>query len=364
LLWLPTRSREQLVGLGEEFVKSDESEGLDWIVENLKGDPDPSVENASDDPEGKFNDHLQTRHGKNHRVIRSVRGRLCWLLAQIVTKPRLQDYERVFEIVEKFATEENLYVRQQACVPLIELARRRFALVDNARFMSDQLADRIKALALRMADENLHYPAVLEWVAHVIWPIQDLDSQTALSTLSKFVSIDNSEAAIDISYMMIYFSFYRENRFPKLATFQSHEIRGLLKERTSHGSERFRAATVDHFKTILDRGEVEFVVLFPYLESAMDGPMNPFVNHKLYGIASTQAAAYPGVVGNLVEQAVVLELKSLDSGGRGVWHPKSFSQALDAIQQAGPEHHARVEKMRKLIEPYKASLQICDVYDF
>jgi hypothetical protein len=156
LLWLPAHSREQLVALGEEFLKHAEYEQVNWIVENLKGDPDPSVENAADDPEGKFNDHLRTKAGESSRIIHSVRGRLCWLLMQMVAQPRIEDYDRIFEIVERFATEENLYVRQQATVPMIELAKRRFARIDpNTRFMTDQLADRIKTLALRMADEDL-----------------------------------------------------------------------------------------------------------------------------------------------------------------------------------------------------------------
>jgi hypothetical protein len=163
------------------------------------------LSNAADDPEGKFNDHLRTKQGKSSRLIRTVRGRLCWLLMQMVTHPRVQDYQHIFEIVEKFATEENLYVRQHATVPMIELARRRFAKVDaNTRFMSDQLANRIKTLALRMVDENIAYPVVLEWVAHVIWYIQDLDHGTALKILKQLLSIDQSEAANDISSMMIY----------------------------------------------------------------------------------------------------------------------------------------------------------------
>jgi hypothetical protein len=46
--------------------------------------------------------------------MRSVRARLCWLLMLIVTRPRLEDYEQVFDIIERFATEENLYIRQYA----------------------------------------------------------------------------------------------------------------------------------------------------------------------------------------------------------------------------------------------------------
>jgi hypothetical protein len=306
LLWLPAHSREQLVALGEDFLKSDDSVQLHWIVENLKDDPDPSVNNAADDPEGRFNDHLRTKQGKSSRLIRTVRGRLCWLLMQMVTHPRVEDYNRIFEIVEKFATEENLYVRQHATVPMIELARRRFAKVDaNTRLMSDQLANRIKALALRMVDENMAYPAVLEWVAHVIWNIQDLDHSTALKILRQLLSIDQSGAANDISSMMIYFAFFRQNQFKNLGPFNPDDVRSLLKDKLANGSGPFRATAVNHFKTILDRNEIEFDTLIPYLEAFVNGQSGPVANHHFYHITAKQAGTHPDIVGSLIEQAVL-----------------------------------------------------------
>jgi hypothetical protein len=365
LLWLPALSREQLVSLAEDFLKKGESEQLYWILENLKDDPDPSVENAEDDPEGKFNEHLLTKRGERDRLIRSVRGRLCWLLMQIVAHPRIEDYDRIFEIVEKFATEENLYVRQQATVPLLEFARRRFARVDaNTRFMSDQLAERIKALALQMIDENVAYPAVLERVAHVMVYVQDLDHDTGLRTIKHFLTIDQSEATSDISWMMIYFAFYREKKFKQLDSFKPHDFRSLLKNKLTNGSDHFRATVAEHFKAILGRNEIEFDTLAPYLEAMVSGQSNRVVNHHFYQIASKQAAAHPDIVGRLIDQAVLGELKSLDSGGREVWHPKDFSEALHALELAGPEHEERVTRILKSIEPYKERKRIYDVFEY
>jgi hypothetical protein len=365
LLWLPAPSREQLVSLGEDSLKKGESEQLYWIVENLKDDPDPSVENAADDPEGKFNEHLLTKRGERDRLIRSVRGRLCWLLMQIVAHPRIEDYERIFEIVEKFATEENLYVRQQATVPLLEFARRRFAKVDaNTRFMSDQFAERIKTLALRMIEENITYPAVLERVAHVMVYVQDLDHDTALRTIKRLLTIDESEATSDISWMMIYFAFYREKKFEQLDPFKPDDFKNLLKDKLTNGTGHFRATAAEHFKAILSRNEIEFDTLVPYLEAMVSGQSNRVVNHHFYQIASKQAAAHPDIIGSLIEQAVLGELKSLDLGGREVWHPKDFSEALHAVEQAGPEHEERVAQIRKSIEPYKKQNRIYDLYDF
>lgn len=365
LLWLPATSREQLVSFGEDFLKKGESEQLYWIIENLKNDPEPSVENSADDPEGKFNDHLRTKRGETSRLIHSVRGQLCWLLMQVVTHPRIEDYDRIFEIVERLVTEGNLYVRLHAAVPLIEFAKRRFAKVDtNTRFMADSLADRIKTLAVRMVDENMPYPAVLEWAAHVIVSIRDLDHDTALRIIKQLLTIDESEAAADISWMMIYFALYRENQFKQLGQFKSDDIRSLLKDRLANGNGRFRATAAEHFKVILSRNDIAFDAVVPYLEVMVNGPSDRVVNHHFYEIAARQAAAHPDIIGRLIEQAVLGELKSLDSGGREFWHPKAFSEALRLLEQAGPEHKERVARIRKSIEPYKEQKRIYDIYDF
>ncbi len=41
---------------------------------------------------------------------------------------------------------------------------------------------------LRMIDEDIAYPAVLEWVAHVMVYVQDLDHDTALRTVQQIGS--------------------------------------------------------------------------------------------------------------------------------------------------------------------------------
>lgn len=355
LLWLPPLSREQLVAIGEDLLKSKQWEELSWIIQNLKNDPDPSVTSDL---------HLSTKQGKNNRLIQSVRGRLCWLLMQIVMQNRTEDYERILEIVEKFATEDNLYVRQQATFPLLELAKRRLAKVDaNTRFMSDQLANRIKTLALRMLDENASYPVVLEALARVLLVISDLDHDRAIRTLERILVIEESEAASDISLMMIYFSFLREKQFKHLDPFKSDGIRNLLKAALANGSRHLRATAANHFKVMLERKEIEFYILIPYFEALMNGPSDGVVNHHFYEIAEKQAAAYPDAVGPLIERAVLGELKSLESGGREVWHPKSFSEALRVLEHTGLAHKERVGRIRESMEPYRKHYRMFDLAD-
>src|ERR1700730_4329333 len=283
LLWLPAHAREQLTTFGEDFLKRDQLEDLYWVVDHLQQDPEPSLENAPGDPKGRFNDHRQILNGEHVRLTRSVRARLCWLLMLIVTRPRLDDYERIFEIIERFATEENLYVRHYATFALMELARRRFARTETgARYMSDELAARIKTLGLRMIEENANYPVVLESIANVMRYVLDLNEGTALNAAQQLLKIENSDAADDISSIMIYFALVRENQFKHLGPFDPKPLRDLLLDRLANGSGRFRASAVIHFKNLLGLDKIQFEALVPYLEAVTSGKPDRLVNHHFY----------------------------------------------------------------------------------
>jgi hypothetical protein len=380
LLWLPNYAREQLIVYGEDFLTQDRPDDLHWIVEHLQFDPDPPLETS----DGQLTDHLRIKQGAYNHLMHSVRSRLCWLLMQVVTLPRLEDYERVFEIIERFATEENLYVRQYATFALTELARRRFAHTDTGvRFMSDELAMRIKTLGLRMVEDNQEYPVVLESVANVMLFVLDLDHRVALNTVQQLLRIEDSDAADDVSSIMLYFALFRETQFKHLDPFDSKPMKDLLLDRLANGSGRFRASATNHFKNLLGLNRIQFEPLIPYLEALLGGQSNRVVNHHFYQIAAKQAAAHPDIVGCLIEEAVLGELKSLDSRKRKVsnpndfsealqeveqagpvWHPKEFSEALHVIQEAGPEQKECTTRIRKSIQPFKEQGLIYDVYDF
>lgn len=212
-----------------------------------------------------------------------------------------------------------------------------------------------------MVAENIPYPAVLESVVHVLLFIKDLDEGTAISTLEKLLTIEESEAAADISSMMIYFAFYRQNHFERLGPFGSDEIRTLLRYKLVNGDGQFRATAANHFKTLLDHNEIEFATLIPFLEQMVAGASGHVVNHHLYGIMAKYANPNPEIVSRLMEELVFHELKSLDSGGREIWHPKEFSDALLVLEQTGDEYKRRVEKIRVSIEPYWKQQRIFEV---
>lgn len=340
--------------VGEDLLAKGEFAELHWIVNHLKDDPDPSIENDADDPEGRRNYHLQVKRGEDQRIIHSVRGRLCWLLQRMVFSNRAEDYERIFDIIRTFATGDNLYVRLQSTIPLMELAKRRLLDVrPGVRFMSEALAKNVKDLALQMLEENRNYPVMLEWIALVAISIRDLDHGTALFVLERLLPVEDSDAATHTAWMAIYFSCFRANQFNNLDPFDPASIQGFLQTRLATGGGRFRAAAMQHYRNFLESKAVGLETALPYLNAAASGNTNQVLCHHLYSIAANHATANPESIGTLVELTLQNELRGLDEGRAEVWHDKDFSTALRLLENAGSTYSERVARLRESMIPYR-----------
>jgi hypothetical protein len=66
----------------------------------------------------------------------------------------------------------------------------------------------------------------------------------------------------------------------------------------------------------------------------------------------------------LIEQIVDSEVKSLNAGGREMWHPQDFAKTLRELERAGPEFNERLKAIQGLLEPFRQSGRLYDVPDF
>ena len=361
LMWMPPHVREQLVAWGEKFLEQGKQEELVWIIEHLKNDPDPPVVKP-DDPDAKFSDHLGILRGENTRIIRGVRPRLCWLLMRMMDT-RLDDYKWIFDIVEPYAIDENLYVRQQATFPLIRLTEARLMSgQDGNRYIADRgLSERIKALALLMVEQNKGYPPVLESVAKMIVAVRDLDHVTALRVLTLLESVEHSEASSHIAWLFIYFALFREQHFKELPTFDPTAICERLKDRLRNN--RLRGTVTDQFIDMLSHKRIEFDVLVPYIELIVARKPDKHVNNRFYQLAALEAAVHPNEIGRMMETVIDNELKALADGRiHEIWCPKDFALTIEALEKSGPEHLERVAGLRLRMEPFRD--RIHKIYDF
>ena len=309
-LWIPANSRIEVVRYGRELAQSGDWDNAAWIVRTFEDDPDPS-DNLTD-PVGNCNYHNQIAHGETVNFIVTVRGHLCWLLQLIVAANKRDLYQHTLDIVERYALGPNLYIRQQATIPLIEFAKRRFT-----DLMDSSLADRIRALTLRMVRENAEYPAVLEGVANVVARTPDLTSSEAEEVLSIFLKKPDREAPQLLAFLLIYYAVFRErdNRF---GTFDATNLGGLLMEQVVQGKPAIRSSILWRIHGILAERPAEVKSLLSYVAAFSAGSYDRNAFFHFYKILADCISDYPDVLVPALKEAFCRERDYVNSNGHEI----------------------------------------------
>lgn len=336
-LWLPTHTREDVVRYGDDFAKKEDWDNALWIIRQFEHDPDPAVQNTPDDPGGEFNLHARIQRGDDIRIITAVRGHLCWALQQVIVRGPKELYPEMFRIVESYATGENLYLRQQATVPLVELVRRRRALQPTGgEFMTLDLAQRIRELAFRMLRENAAFPAVLERVGHVFVYLRDLNEAEAREVLTTLLAGPTDQGAEHAALLMVYFAVFREKHFPEQGAFKKAEFGTLLQEQIAGGVSRVRSHVAWHLWKIVEAGEAELEEVLPYVTALPDGPYDRSAFHHFYRIVTKCTKKNAHLIGPALKKAFEREREFVHANaGEVIWNSEDTWNCLRQLREAG-----------------------------
>jgi hypothetical protein len=93
-----------------------------WVLNILQDDPSPDRAGANDpgDQAGEYNYHLRVLRNEDIPFITTVRGHLCWLMSHLIVQNMPELYNRIVEILERYARDQNLYIRVQTTFPTRE----------------------------------------------------------------------------------------------------------------------------------------------------------------------------------------------------------------------------------------------------
>lgn len=242
LAWIKDRHRrEGVIRAAQRRVRPGDAEAGLWAVGVAKGDPDPPLVNYADDPDGSFNYHEQVRRGGDPSTSVGVRSAVCWLIQTLICKCPT-DAWHLIEVVEELATGTNLYVRQNACVPLIEFAVRRRWRDGSGIVMPEDVRRRAKRLAFLMLRENQDYPAVLKWLAHVFSEMLDLTDGEAQEALEGLVGRTPDDGIQSVARILLFFAALRAGHPAFPGAFDSTHARRMLEDALERGSPEFRRA--------------------------------------------------------------------------------------------------------------------------
>src|ERR1700685_2001032 len=269
-----------------------------WLLEMLHDDPNPGVHGAND-PEDL---HTRVLRGGDVRFITTVRGHLCLLMSHLIALNAPEHYTGILQILERYATEGNLYIRMQVTFPLAELVSRRRSTKkpDGTPFNWDQdERQRARDLAFRMLRENSEYPRIMEGLLHVFNSLRDVNEVEAEEILQRFLATRQEYVLHNLAALVVFFALFRDSQWPSDLPFDRRKFVEILKEQIVHGDSPIRASTAWHlWKTVQDKH-------LPYAEVREYFPM---FWHGAYDshVASMCAIALEELAAIAPEDALVL----------------------------------------------------------
>ncbi len=227
-------SKDSLISFGESLAEAQEWPEVLWIIDVLNDDSDPPFPNDL---------HDRMVRGESNGFITSVRGRLCWLIQKIVVYNRVASYSAMLDIVETYAFGQDLYIRSQSCVPLLEMAvRRRSRLPEGGRFMPEEFAERIKRNAFERLRDSREYTALLEHVSDFFVWIKDLSAEEVLEVLQRLEPCDGRNGVHNRCFVLLQAALFRGNEFGDLPAFDRDPFVSELHQELRDGPSRFRTS--------------------------------------------------------------------------------------------------------------------------
>lgn len=231
--------RGKFADLGRQLAIEREFDKAKRIVELCIDDPDPETSNDDDD----FNYHLKIKKGEGVIIISTVRGQVPWILKvfAVSNKPELIRYalekteillDLDGQLTEKLGyPEPDLYVRMEALIPLMELARlsRRKKLNE----LEQGLGDKVKELAFGVlesiekeyeSDEKVSKD-FLNFLYAVFVKIPDVNTEEAKRIVDFFMKFKNEH----IGTLLWFLAEFRDESYPEVP-FDSTYFKEKLEE--------------------------------------------------------------------------------------------------------------------------------------
>jgi hypothetical protein len=247
------QSRTSLVQFGKKLAKARKYDAALRIAKVFIDDPDPTNENASDDPEGKHNYHELVKSGKDVNQITTIRTWVAWLLQSIAVFHGRDYIPEVIPLVEKLTVDPNYYVRAYSCIPLEQLAKVRLIVMPqdkNTRFLDIKYANQIENIAYAMLrnKENLPIEQVMMGVMKIFTNIICVTTEEAKEILLTLLEAKNNKVIKEARVLFIFFAEYRANsineenlmhvfskkRIEQLKTFDDQYFKDLLIKVLTH----------------------------------------------------------------------------------------------------------------------------------
>ncbi|MHB8279497.1 MAG: hypothetical protein ACYDIA_17865 [Candidatus Humimicrobiaceae bacterium] len=228
-------ARESIIKFAEKLANIGKFEEALFIINKFMKDSDPPIDGSNDknDPDGSFNYHQKIIEGENTILITSVRGWIPWVLQKFVSIKAKEFIPKIIPLIEELLNDGNYYVRVQACVPLLELAKSRHNVMpgnSRERFLSMETAEMIENISFQALEkeDNQNLALLMEYLVRAFSYMRSLDEKHAkdmfkifLGLKVKFKNIKDDKKRIEayeeviekITSTLIFYAELRKNAF-------------------------------------------------------------------------------------------------------------------------------------------------------
>lgn len=306
-----------------------------WIVTQFMDDPDPyrpEINRYGGRPE--FNYHQRIIDSEDVMVITTVRGSIAWVLYQLIPESDKEAFLEVYEKTKKLLNDPNLYVVQQALIPLT-------TVVGNRKRLRSAQKGELHDLLFELLRKYHEYQSLAKYLLHVFDHYRELNEEEALEVLEKLEKVEDSAG------LFIYYAVYRKNHFKEKRGFDSERFEELLKTKIKSGAENLRGKITWHLWRVLNNSPKEFNVLKGYIKLGTEALYTKETFPNLLRITEEHVKNHPEECVGWFENLLDRSWKFLQTEEGRVTTPWLRAEGIvGEIARRDPERF--VELMRKL----------------
>jgi len=197
-------SREEIVRIGEWLIKQKMLQDAMWLIDRFINDPDPPEPNGHGSPDY----HDKIARGEDPMVITTVLGSVAWAVHELALQK--DGCSAALAYVRKLLSHKNLYVKQQAIFPLVEIAARRQWLDGYGRRPYDgtykEFQETVFSL-VSLVEDNPNYKAIARLLCAIFSSYKDLSTEEVMRVLNALQVVEESAS------LFIYFGVFRQKHF-------------------------------------------------------------------------------------------------------------------------------------------------------
>jgi hypothetical protein len=329
-------SKIDILWITSDFVKEGKylPEAM-WIAEYLVNDPDPNIEDRS---------NQEILKGEESLGIVTVRGSLAWLINNILARLDTTYYPRCINLLEKLATDKVVYVRLQATYPLAGLAQNIRAEKDREGKewgFTKEDKERTMKLIFSMLEANRQYPRVMEGLTNVFEKLRFISEEQAMYVLRSFLYEKGETFYPDyvthnIAPVLIFFAEFRNVHTPE---FKNAAFQELLRKVIVSAPSRLKTTLVWHFWKTIENDPKTYPCLKSYIPLFFQGDFQEeplgqyeFLIEKILPQSPADAVEFFKLEIEYLKRALARQLERDDWT---IWfhHPEDI---IDAVAQEDP----------------------------